>query len=112
MGLRLHNSNIMSRVLVSISVLMGPVGGLFLNEGPHEVMHYHELQVWLVQFVDPVDHFLYHEVSTDLGLGWIPVCQDPQVKGASLHPSLFCQSIKGGVVTKLVLHNVGETVKE
>ena len=45
MDLRIHNSNITSGVLVSILVLTGPVGGLFLNEGPHEVMHYHELQV-------------------------------------------------------------------
>ena len=61
MDLRIHNSNIVSRVPVSFSVLMGPVRGLFLNEGPHEVMHYHELQVRLVQFIDQVNHFLYHE---------------------------------------------------
>ena len=71
-----------------------------------------ELQVWFVQLVDPVNHLFYHEASMDLGLGWTSVHQDPWVKGASLHPSLFCQSIEGGVVTKLGLHNVGETVKE
>ena len=48
----------------------------------------------------------------DLRLGWTSICQDTQVKGASLHPSLFSQSIKGGVITKLGLHNVRETVKE
>ena len=112
MDLRIHNSNIVSRVPVSISVLAGPVGDLFLNEGPHEVMHYHKLQVRLVQFINLVDHFLYHETLTNLGLGWTPVCQDPGIKSTSLHPSLFCQGIEGGVVTKLGLHNVGEAVKE
>ena len=112
MDLRIHNSNIMSGVPVSFSVLTGPVGGLFLNEGPHEVMHYHELQVRLVQFINPVNHFLYHETSMNLRLGWTPVHQDPGIKSTSLHPSLFCQSIEGGIVTKLGLHNVGETVKE
>ena len=112
MGLRLHNSNIASRVPASISVLMGPVRGLFLDEGPHEVMHYHKLQVWLIQLIDLVDHFLYHEALMDLGLGWTPIHQDPWIKSASLHPLLFHQSIKGGIVTKLRLHNVGETVKE
>ena len=112
MDLRVHNLNIMSRVPVSISVLAGPVGGLFLNEVPYEVMHYHKLQVRLVQFIDLVDHFLYHETLTNLRLGRIPICQDPGIKSISLHPLLFCQSIEGGVVTKLGLHNVGETVKE
>ena len=112
MGLGLHNSNIASGVPVSILVLVGPVRGLFLDEGPHEVVHYHELQVWLVQLIDPVNHFLYHEVLRDLGLGWTSICQDLGIKSASLHPSLFCQSIEGGIVTKLRLHNVGETVKE
>ena len=109
MDLRIHNSNIMSGVPVSISVLTGPVGGLFLNKGPHEIMHYHKLQVRLVQIINPVDHFLYHEMSMDLGLGQTPIHQDPGIKGTSLHPLLFCQSIEGGVVTKLGLHNVGQT---
>ena len=112
MDLRVHNSDITSGILVSISVHVGPVGGLFLNEGPHEVMHYHELQVRLVQFIDVVDHFLYHEPSTNLSLGRPPVHQDPGIKSTSLHPLLFCQSIEGGIVTKLGLHNIGETVKE
>ena len=77
MDLRIHNSNIVSGVPVSISVLVGPVRGLFLNEGPHKVMHYHELQVRLVQFIDLVDHFLYHETSMNLSLGQTPVRQDP-----------------------------------
>ena len=112
MDLGVHNLDITSRVPVSILVLMGPVGGLFLNEGPHEIMHYHEFEVRLVQIIDPVNHFLYHEMSTDLGLGQTPIHQDPGIKSTSLHPLLFHQSIEGGVVTKLGLHNVGETVKE
>ena len=112
MDLRVHNLNIMSGVPVSILVCMGPVGGLFLNEGPHEVMHYHKLQVRLVQFINAVDHFLYHEPSTNLSLGQTAICQDPGIKSTSLHPLLFCQSIEGGIVTKLGLYNIGETVKE
>ena len=112
MGLGLHHPNIVSGVLVSIMVFVGPVGGLLLNEGPHEVVHYHELQMGFLQLIDLVNHLLYHEVSMDLGLGWTSTCQDSWVKGASLHPSLFCQSIEGGVITKLGLHNVRETVKE
>ena len=58
MDLRVHNSDITSGILVSISVCVGPVGGLFLNEGQQEIMHYHELQVRLVQFINVVNHFL------------------------------------------------------
>ena len=112
MDLRVHNSDITSRIPVSISVHSDPVGGLFLNEGPHEVMHHHELQVRLVQFIDVVDHFLYHELLMNLSLGQTPICQDPGIKSTSLHPSLFHQSIEGGIVAKLGLHNIGETVKE
>ena len=112
MDLRIHNSNITSAVPVLISVLTGPVGGLFLNKGPHEVVHYHELQVRLVQIIDLVNHFLYHETSTDLGFGQTPVHQDPGIKSTSLCPLLFHQSIQGGIDAKLGLHNVGETVKE
>ena len=112
MDLRVYNSDISSGILVPISVHMGPVRGLYLNEGPHEVMHYQELQVRLVQFIDVVNHFLYHEPPMNLSLGWTPVHQDPGIKSTSLHPPLFCQSIEGGVVTKLELHNIGETVKE
>ena len=68
--------------------------------------------MWFLQLVDPVNHLLYHEALTDLRLGWTSIRQDSWVKGASLHPSLFSQSIKGGVITKLGLHDVRETVKE
>ena len=40
-ALGLHHSNIMSRVSVPNLVFMGPVRGLLLDEGPHEVMHYY-----------------------------------------------------------------------
>ena len=112
MDLGVYNSDITSGILVSISVHVGPVGGLFLNEGPHEVMHYHKLQVRLVQFIDAVNHFLNHEPPMNLSLEWTPICQDPGIKSTSLHPSLFHQSIEGRIVAKLGLHNIGETVKE
>ena len=112
MDLGVYNLDITSGILVSILVRMGPVGGLFLNEGPHEVVHYHELQVRLVQFINVVDHFLYHEPLMNLSLGRTPIHQDLGIKSTSLHPLLFCQSIEGGIVTKLRLHNIGETVKE
>ena len=112
MDLGVHNSDITSAIPVSISVHVGSVGGLFLNEGPHEVVHYHGLQVRLVQFIDVVNHFLYHEPLTNLSLGQTPVRQDPGIKSTSLHPLLFCQGIKGGIVAKLGLHNIEETVKE
>ena len=112
MDLRVHNLDITSRIPVSISVLVGPVGGLFLNEGQHEIMHNHEFQERLVQVIDLVNHFLYHETLTDLGLGQTPIRQDPGIKSTSLHPLLFHQSIEGGIVSKLGLLNVGETVKE
>ena len=108
MDLGVYNSDILSKILVPISVHAGPVRGLFLNEGPHEVMHYHTLQVRLVQFIDAVTHFLYHEPLMDLSLGWTPIRQDPGTKSTSLHPLLCCQSIKSGVVAKLGLHNIGE----
>ena len=112
MDFGVHNSDISSRIPVPILVCVGPVRGLFLNKGLHEVVHYHELQVRLVQFIDAVDHFLYHEPPTNLSLGWTPIRQDPGIKSTSLHPLLFCQSIKGGIVAKLGLHNIRKTVKE
>ena len=48
----------------------------------------------------------------DLSLGQTSICQDSWIKGASLHPLLFSQCIKGGVIAKLGLHNVREAAKE
>ena len=89
MDLRVHNSYIMSRILVPILVSMGPVRGLFLNEGLHEIVHYHELQVRLIQLIDVVDHFLYHKSLMNLSLGWTPIHQDSGIKVTSLYPVLF-----------------------
>ena len=89
MDLGVHNPYIMSGILVPILVSVGPVGGLFLNEGPHEIVHYHELQVRLIQLINMVDHFLYHKSSMDLSLGQTPIHQDLGIKVTSLHPALF-----------------------
>ena len=89
MDFGVHDSDISPRIPVPLSVGMGPVGGLFLNEGPHEIVHYHELQVRLIQLVDAVDHLLYHKSLTDLSLGRTPVHQDSGIKVTSLHPALF-----------------------
>ena len=48
----------------------------------------------------------------DLSLGQTSICQDSQIKGAPLYPSLFSQHIKGGIIAKLGLHDVREAVKE
>ena len=45
----------------------------------------------------------------DLSLGWTSVFK---IEGASLHPSLFSQCIKGGIIAKLGLHDVREAAKE
>ena len=68
--------------------------------------------MWFLQLIDPVDHLFYYESMMDLSLGWTSICQDSQIKGASLHPSLFSQCIKGGVIAKLALHDVRKAAKE
>ena len=87
MDFRVHDSDISSGIPVPLSVGMGPVGGLLLNEGPHEIVHYHEFQVGSIQVINAVNHFFYHKSSTDLGLGWTPICQDLGIKVTSLHCS-------------------------
>ena len=89
MDLRVHNPYITSRILVPGLVSVGPVGGQFLNKGPHEIVHYHEFQVGLIELIDTVDNLLYHQLLTDLTLGWTPVCQDSRIEVTSLHPALF-----------------------
>ena len=39
MSLSIYDVHITVRVLIAGSMHMGPVGGPFLNEGPHEIMH-------------------------------------------------------------------------
>ena len=89
MDLRVHNPYITSGILIPGLVSVGPVGGQFLNEGPHEIMHYHKLQVRLIQLVNTVDNFLYHKSLMDLSLGQTPIHQDLRIEVASLHPALF-----------------------
>ena len=57
--------------------------------------------MWFLQLIDPIDHLFYHEVMLDLSLGWTSIHQNSQIKGAPLHPLLFSQCIKGGVIAKL-----------
>ena len=89
MDLRVQNLYIMSGILVPGLVSVGPVGGQFLNKGPHEIVHYHELQVGLIQLIDMVDNFLYHKSSIYLSLGQTPIHQDSRIEVASLHPVLL-----------------------
>ena len=89
MDIGVHDSDISPRIPVPLSVGMGPVGGLFLHEGPHKIMHYDELQVGLIQLVNAVDYLLYHKASMDLSLGWTPIHQDLGIKVTPMHPALF-----------------------
>ena len=45
MDFGVHNLDISSGIPVPLLVGMGPVRGLLLNEGPHEIMHYYKFQV-------------------------------------------------------------------
>ena len=60
MGLSVHDANIMVRILIADSVSMGPVGGPFLDEGPHEIMHNEEFQMGLVELINMLDNLFYH----------------------------------------------------
>ena len=42
MGLSIHDAHVTVRILIADSMCVGPVGGPFLNEGPHEIMHNEE----------------------------------------------------------------------
>ena len=89
MDFRVHDLDILSGIPVPLSVGMGPVRGLLLNEGPHEIVYYHEFQVGSIQLVDMVNHLFYHKSSMDLGLGWTPISQDSGIEVTSLHPALL-----------------------
>ena len=82
--------------LFTDSVSAGPVGGPFLDEGPHEIMHDEEFQMGLVELINTLNNLFYHQPLTDLVLGRTPIHQDLRVKVASLHPALLREHIKGG----------------
>ena len=93
MDLSIHNPYITSGILIPDLVSMGPVGGPFLHEGPHEVMHDDKFQVGLVELVNTLDNLLYHQLLTDFVLGQTTVHQDSRVEVASLHPALLREHV-------------------
>ena len=111
MDLSVHDLYIMSRTLVPDLVSMGPVGGPFLHEGPHEIVHDDEFQVGLVELVNMLNNLLYHQPLMDFGLGWTSVCQDSRVEVASLHPVLLRECIEGTIVTEFRFYDVRKTAK-
>ena len=111
MGLSIHDPYITFGILVTDSVSTGPVGGPFLNKGPHEIMHDNEFQMGLVKLVNTLDNLFYHQPSMDLVLGWTPICQDSRVKVASLHPVLLRECVEGAIVTKFRFYDVRRTAK-
>ena len=100
MDLSIHDPYITSRILIPDLVSTGPVGGQFLHEGPHEIVHDDEFQVGLIELIDTLDNLLYHQPSMDFGLGRTAVHQDLRVKVASLHPALLRECVKGAIVTE------------
>ena len=88
MGLSVHDPYITVRILVTDLVSMGPVGGPFLNEGPHEIMHDEEFQMGLVELINMLDNLFCHQLSMDLVLGWLPSIK---TRGSKLPPcTLHC----------------------
>ena len=90
---------------------MSLVGGPFLDEGPHEIMHNQEFQMGLVELVNTLDNLLYHQPSTDFVPGQTPICQDSRVEVASLHPALLSESVEGAIVTKFQFYDVRKAAK-
>ena len=111
MDLSIHNPYITSGILIPDLVSMGPVGGPFLYEGPHEIMHDDEFQVGLVELVDMLNDLLYHQSLADFASGWTTIHQDSRVKVASLHPALLRECIEGAIVTEFRFYNVRKTAK-
>ena len=111
MGLSIHDPYIMVRILVTDLVSAGPVGGPFLNEGPHEIMHDEEFQMGLVELVNMLDNLFYHQPLMDLVLGQTPVHQDSRVEVASLHPALLREHIEGAIVTEFQFYDVRKTAR-
>ena len=89
MDLSIHNPYITSGILIPDLVSTGPVGGHFLHEGPHEIVHDDEFQVGLIELVNMLNNLLYHQLLTDFGLGWTKV--------ASLHLVLLREHIEGAI---------------
>ena len=110
MDLSVHDPYITSRILVPDLVSVGPVGGPFLHEGPHEIMH-DEFQVGLVKLINTLNNLLYHQLLMDFGLGWTPICQDSRVEVGSLHPALLRECVEGAIVTEFQFYDVRKTAK-
>ena len=100
MDLSIHDLHITSGILVPDLVSVGPVGGQFLHEGPHEIMHDDEFQVGLIELINTLDNLLYHQSLTDFVLDGTPIHQDSRVEVASLHPALLREHVKGAIVTE------------
>ena len=111
MGLSVHDPYITFGILVTDSVSAGPVGGPFLDEGPHEIVHDDEFQMGLVELINMLDNLFYHQLLMDLVLGQTPIHQDSRVKVASLHPALLRECIKGAIVTEFQFYDVRKTAK-
>ena len=111
MGFSVHDPYITFRILVTDSVSTSPVGGPFLDEGPHEIMHDNEFQMGLVELINMLDNLFYHQPSMDFVLGQTPVHQDSRVEVAFLHPVLLREHVEGAIVTKFQFYDVRNTAK-
>ena len=111
MDLSIHDPYIMSGILVPDLVSAGPVGGQFLHEGPHEILHDDEFQVGLIELINMLNNLLYHQSSTDFVLGQTPIHQDLRVEVASLHPALLRECVEGAIVTEFRFYDVRKTAK-
>ena len=100
MDLSVHDPYITSGILVPDLLSVGPVGGPFLHEGPHEIVHDNKFQVGLVKLVYTLDNLLYHQPLMDFVLGRTPIHQDLRVKVASLQPVLLREHVEGAIVTE------------
>ena len=111
MGLSFHDPYIMIGIFAIGSMGTSPVGGPLLHEGSHEIMHDDEFQVGLVELINSLNNFLYHQPSMDFVLGRTPVCQDSRVKVAALHPALLRECVEGAIVTEFQFYDVRKTAK-
>ena len=100
MDLSFHDPYITSGILIIGLMSASPVGGPLLHEGSHEIMHDDKFQVGLVELINMLDNFLYHQPSMDFVPGWTPVHQDSRVEVAALHPALLRECVEGTIVTE------------